>query len=83
MNKELIVILVSISNLNEDTKELLCEVFSIDQCMTISCYSCPIWNIEDLAHHAYTPLVYKTYEAIKVAQYEQRTNSNTSRNARN
>ena len=70
MNKELIVILVSISNLNEDTKDLLCGVFSIDQCMDISCYSCPIWNIGDLAHHAYTPLVYKTYEAIKVTQYE-------------
>ena len=83
MNKELIVILVGISNLNEDTKELLCEVFSVDQCITVSCYSCPIWNIKDLAHHAYTPLVYKTYEAIKVAQYEQRTNSDTSSNARN
>ena len=70
MNKELIVILVSINNLSGDTKELLCGVFSIDQCMTISCYSCPIWNIEDFAHHAYTPLVYKTYEAIKVTQYE-------------
>ena len=70
MNRDPIVILVGISNLNEDTKELLCEVFSIDQCMTISCHSCPIWNIEDLAHHAYTPLVYKTYEAIKVIQYE-------------
>lgn len=70
MNRELIVILVGISNLNEDTKELLCEVFSIDQCMAISCYSCPIWNIGDLAHHAYIPFVYKTYEAIKVAQYE-------------
>lgn len=70
MNKELIVILVSIINLNEDTKDLLCGVFSIDQCMAISCYSCPIWNINGLAHHAYTPLVYKTYEAIKVTQYE-------------
>ena len=83
MNKELIVILVGISNLNEDSKELLCGVFSIDQCMTISCYSCPIWNIEAFTHHAYAPLIYKTYEAIKVAQYEQRTNSDTSRNARN
>ena len=83
MNKGLIEILIGISNLSADTKDLLCGVFSIDQCMTISCYSCPIWNIEDLAHHAYTPLVYKTYEAIKVAQYEQRTNSDTSRNARN
>lgn len=70
MNKELIVILVSIINLNEDTKDLLCGVFSIDQCITISCYSCPIWNIRDLAHHAYTPFVYKTYEAIKVPKYE-------------
>ena len=70
MNRELIVILVSISNLSADTKDLLCGVFSIDQCRAISCYSCPIWNIEDLTHHAYTPLVYKTYEAIKVAQYE-------------
>lgn len=70
MNKELIVILVGISNLSADTKELLCEVFSMAQCMPISCYSCPIWNIEDLAHHAYTSLVYKTYETIKVTQYE-------------
>lgn len=70
MNKELIVILVSIINLNEDTKDLLCGVFSVDQCMSISCYSCPIWNIGDLAHHAYAPLIYKTYEAIKVTQYE-------------
>lgn len=78
MNKELIVILVGISNLNEDTKQLLCGVFSVNQCITVSCYSCPIWNTEDFAHQAYTPLVYKTYEAIKVTQYEQRTNSSTS-----
>ena len=83
MNRDLIVILVGISNLNEDTKDLLCDVFSIDQCMTINCCSCLICSIKDYAHHAYTPLVYKTYEAIKVAQYEQRTNSDTSRNARN
>ena len=70
MNRGLIEILIGISNLSADTKDLLCGVFSIDQCMTISCYSCPIWNIEDFAHHAYTPLIYKTYEAIKVAQYE-------------
>ena len=78
MNRGLIEILIGISNLSADTKDLLCGVFSIDQCMDISCYSCPIWNIGDLAHHAYTPLVYKTYEAIKVTQYEYRTNRSTS-----
>ena len=78
MNRGLIEILIGISNLSADTKDLLCGVFSIDQCMDISCYSCPIRNIGDLAHHAYTPLVYKTYEAIKVTQYEYRTNRSTS-----
>ena len=40
MNKELIVILVSISNLNEDTKGAICIVLSKRLCR-VNCNVCP------------------------------------------